>query len=85
MSFFIYIKVHCTENLFYKFLHINKYYTLFINNKNNPINPKQRKIQLEINSINLVDILLPNSFPKKIANESLNTIPVIEPKISGIL
>ena len=50
-----------------------------------PITPNNIKIILDKKSIVLEEILLPNNLPKKMAIESLATIPQIEPQIRGIL
>ena len=49
------------------------------------ITPNKIKIMLDKNSIVDVETLEPNHFPKKIAIESLATIPQIEPHIKGTL
>ena len=50
-----------------------------------PIIPNKRKMELDKISIVLVENFEPNHFPKKMALESLASIPQIDPQISGNL
>ena len=63
-------------------LELNRIYT---NNPKIPIIPNKIKILFDKISIILLENFEPSHFPKKIAIESLATMPQIEPKISGIL